>query len=128
MSEYPTGEDSEEKENETYAEGIRDLRTLWRASKRPKCWGTPSDARRDRTVIWQSLGASLALIAVSLFPVFTGGAGLVYSVGGVILSLIFVYYTARFAYQRSNLVARRLLFASIVYLPVIFILLMLDKK
>jgi protoheme IX farnesyltransferase len=88
----------------------------------------PSDAWRDHTVIWQSLGASLALIAVSLFPVFTGGAGLVYSVGGVILSLIFVYYTARFAYQRSNLVARRLLFASIVYLPVIFILMMLDKK
>jgi protoheme IX farnesyltransferase len=88
----------------------------------------PLDARRDRTVIWQSLGVSLALIPLSLFPAFTGGAGLVYSVGGVILSLIFVCYTARFAYQRSNLVARRLLFASIVYLPVIFILMMLDKK
>jgi protoheme IX farnesyltransferase len=88
----------------------------------------PLDARRDRFVKWQSLGASLALIPLSLFPAFTGGAGSIYCVGAVILSSIFVYFSARFAVQRSNSAARQLLLASIVDLPVVFILMMLARK
>src|ERR1700686_2456542 len=49
----------------------------------------PSDERRDRFVVWQSLGVSLALIPLSLIPTIIGESGLVYSAGALILSLIF---------------------------------------
>jgi protoheme IX farnesyltransferase len=83
---------------------------------------------RDRLVNWQSLAVSLALIPLSLIPTITGKTGLVYFTGAFILGSIFVYYSALFAFRRSNLAARLLLAASIVYLPAIFILMMLDKK
>jgi heme O synthase-like polyprenyltransferase len=40
---------------------------------------------------------------------------------------VFFYYSASLAFQRSALAARRLLLASIVYLPLVFSLLMLEK-
>jgi heme o synthase len=88
----------------------------------------PLDERRDRFVVWQSVAVSLALVPVSLIPAITDKSGLVYSVGALILGLIFFNYSARFAFRRSNIVARHLLAASIVYLPAVFILMMLDKK
>jgi heme o synthase len=88
----------------------------------------PLDERRDRFVIWQSSAVSLALIPLSLIPAITGESGLVYSVGALILSLAFCYCGASFAFHRSNVSARQLLTASIVYLPAVFILIMLNKK
>jgi protoheme IX farnesyltransferase len=88
----------------------------------------PLDERRDRYVVWQSLGVSLALVPMSLIPTIIGESGLVYSVGALILGLIFFYYSARFAFHRSNVAARQLLAASIVYLPAVFTLLILNKK
>jgi heme o synthase len=88
----------------------------------------PLGERRDRFVIWQSAAVSLALIPLSLIPAITSESGLVYSVGALILGSIFFYYSERFAFHRSNVVARQLLAASIAYLPAAFILMMLDKK
>jgi protoheme IX farnesyltransferase len=88
----------------------------------------PLGERRDRFVIWQSAAVSLALIPLSLIPAITGKSGLVYSVGVLILGSIFFYYSERFAFHRSNVSARQLLTASIVYLPAVFILMMLNKK
>jgi len=45
-----------------------------------------------------------------------------YRIGALILSLGFFYYGAQFALHRSNSAARRLLAASIIYLPLLFIL------
>jgi protoheme IX farnesyltransferase len=83
---------------------------------------------RDRFVVWQSFVVSLALIPLSLLPTITGESGLVYSVGALVLSLIFLCYSARFAFRRSSVTARQLLAASIIYLPAVFILLMLSGK
>jgi protoheme IX farnesyltransferase len=88
----------------------------------------PSDERRDRFVIIQSLATSLALIPLSSLPRITGNESVVYSVGAFLLGSIFAYYSARFVYHRSNVAARQLLAASIVYLPAIFVLMMLDRK
>jgi heme o synthase len=66
--------------------------------------------------------ASLALIPVSLIPGAFGRTGLVYFVAACILSSGFFYYSARLAFLRSNLAARQLLKASIVYLPLAFVL------
>jgi heme o synthase len=73
---------------------------------------------------WQILVFSVALIPVSLIPTLLREAGLVYFVGALVLSSGFFYYAARLAFYRSNATARRTLFASIVYLPLIFSLLM----
>src|ERR1700688_2733910 len=53
----------------------------------------PLDARRDRFVIWQSLGVSLALFPMTLIPAIAGEAGLVYSVGALIPRTMFLYYS-----------------------------------
>lgn len=76
---------------------------------------------------WQTLMFSLFLIPVSLVPAFLQQAGLVYFVGALVLSSGFFYYAARLAFSRSNTMARRLLFASIVYLPLIFGLMIFGK-
>jgi heme o synthase len=88
----------------------------------------PAGQQRDRFAIWQSLVASLALLAVSFIPVIMGESGLVYSVAALICGSIFLYYSTHFAFRRSNVAARQLLTASIVYLPLVFMLMTLDKK
>src|SRR6202162_1646289 len=85
----------------------------------------PVGENRDRFVVWQGFVVSLALIPISLFPAIIGESGAVYSAGALVLSLIFLCYSALFVFHRSNVAARRLLTASIVYLSAVFILLML---
>ncbi len=88
----------------------------------------PAGEIRDRFIIWQGFVVSLALIPISLFPTIIGESGAVYSAGALVLSVIFLCYSALFVFHRSNVAARRLLTASIVYLPAVFILLMLSGK
>ena len=87
----------------------------------------PRNDLEGRTTAWQILGYSLALIPASLMPVFLGQAGKVYLVGALVLGLGFFHFGMRLALQRSNSLARRLVLASIVYLPLVFALLMVDK-
>jgi protoheme IX farnesyltransferase len=88
----------------------------------------PAGELRNRFVVWQSFVVSLALIPVSLIPTFNGEAGLVYSAGAFILGSLFLYYSARFAFHRSNVAARQLLAGSIVYLPAVFVLMILARR
>ncbi|HKV81553.1 MAG TPA: heme o synthase [Candidatus Sulfotelmatobacter sp.] len=83
----------------------------------------PRGERQGRFMAWQILVFSVALIPVSLIPTFLREAGLAYFVGALMLSSGFFYYAARLAFLKSNATARRTLFASIVYLPLIFVLL-----
>ncbi len=69
----------------------------------------------------------LALMPLSLIPVFLGHAGWIYLTGAVALGGYFLFAGARMAAARTRPVARRLLFASIVYLPVVFCLMMVDR-
>jgi protoheme IX farnesyltransferase len=87
----------------------------------------PPGEQSGRFMSWQALLTALALIPVSLIPAMMGRAGLVYFVLAGILSSVFFYYGAGLAFQRSTLAARRLLLASIVYLPLLFCLLVLEK-
>jgi len=87
----------------------------------------PPGEQSERFMSWQALVASLALIPVSLIPTVIGHAGPVYFVLACVLSSGFFFYSARLAFRRSNAAARRLLMASIVYLPLAFFLIVLDK-
>jgi heme o synthase len=88
----------------------------------------PGRKLKDRFVAWQTSVPSLALLAVALGPPIRGESGIFYFAGALVLGGVFLYYGARFALQMSTVSARQLLFASILYLPLLFVLLALDKK
>jgi len=75
----------------------------------------------------QIVTGCLALLGVSLLPTLTGLAGGVYFVGALALGLAFVALGARQALAPSAGGARRVLFASLLYLPALLALLALDK-
>jgi protoheme IX farnesyltransferase len=87
----------------------------------------PRQDRGGRGTVQQVLGCTLALLPVSLIPAFTGHAGWLYLAGAAILGVGFLYYGARMAAARTNALAKQLLMASIVYLPLVFALLMFDR-
>ena len=88
----------------------------------------PAGKSTDRFVSWQTLLPSLALLAVAIVPAIRGESGIVYLAGALVLGIAFLCYSARFAFHMSTVSARQLLLASILYLPVLFALLALDKK
>ncbi|HXJ95911.1 MAG TPA: heme o synthase [Terriglobia bacterium] len=87
----------------------------------------PFGGRRGAFMAWQTLVPGLALVFLSLTPAFLGHAGVIYLVGALSLSSCFVYYAACLVVSKSNAAARRLLFASVVYLPLVFVLMVIDK-
>jgi protoheme IX farnesyltransferase len=88
----------------------------------------PAGGRASRFMAWQTLGFTLTLIPVSLLPTLLGYAGPAYFFGALLLGTGFLHYGVRLSLSRSNALARRLLFASIVYLPLVFGLMMADKS
>ena len=77
---------------------------------------------------------SLALIPVSLAPTFLGMAGRIYMVGAFALGVALLYVGSRLATlqmpihaARSKLRARQLLQATVFYLPLLFILMMMNR-
>jgi len=87
----------------------------------------PRHDHDGRATVRQIIACTLALLPVSLIPAFTGHAGRVYLVGAGILGVGFLYYGARLAARRTNVLAKQLLMASIIYLPLVFALLMFDR-
>jgi protoheme IX farnesyltransferase len=75
----------------------------------------------------QIVTGCLALVAVGLLPTLIGLAGMVYFFGALTLGMGFLGCGMLQASSRSIPAARRLLFASLVYLPILLALLALDK-
>ena len=75
----------------------------------------------------QIVTGCLALLGVSLLPTLTGLAGGVYFAGALALGLAFVALGVWQALTPSAGGARRVLFASLLYLPALLALLALDK-
>lgn len=68
-----------------------------------------------------------ALIPVSILPTFFGLTGMAYFVGAVVLGFLYLGYGFAVALFRSNTHAHRLLRVSILYLPALLVLMMVDK-
>ncbi|MBK7780135.1 MAG: protoheme IX farnesyltransferase [Ardenticatenia bacterium] len=75
----------------------------------------------------QSLLFALAILPCSLLLLQRGYAGPVYGVGALALGLYYVSASRRLQLEPSPLHARRLLRASVVFLPLFFIVLVLDR-
>jgi protoheme IX farnesyltransferase len=87
----------------------------------------PDGGARLRFVNCQTLVPLLALTPLSLLPGLAGASRASYWIGAVFLSLGFLYYGTLFVLNKSGASAGRLLAASIVYLPSLFVLIILPR-
>ena len=85
------------------------------------------DLARTAFVTLQTVLPLLFLLPLSLLPALAGQSSMFYFVGASLLSLGFLYYGAQFVLRRSGSAARRLLAASIIYLPLLFVLIVLPR-
>ena len=76
----------------------------------------------SRQMVWYCL----ALLPASLAPVMLGRAGAFYLVSAATLGMVFMGFAVAFARKRSLKRARGVLRASLIYLPVLLALLLLD--
>src|SRR3984957_5805606 len=87
-----------------------------------------------KSTVWRILAYSAALIPVSLLPVAMGMAGRIYLVGAILMGAALLRVSMGMAYPRmpataaaSKPSARRLLRATIIYLPALFALMMVNS-
>lgn len=79
-----------------------------------------------RRLFRQAIGFSVGLIAVSILLGFLGLAGQLYIVGAVLLGAALLATSLTMAQYRTLKDARRVLLASVIYLPLLLVLLVLD--
>jgi protoheme IX farnesyltransferase len=84
----------------------------------------PTGARTGK----QALSHTLGLLPVSLCPFLFGLAGPVYLAGALGLGAGFVWCARQFSRQISVAGARRLFYASILYLPLLLALMVINKR
>jgi protoheme IX farnesyltransferase len=88
----------------------------------------PGGESRFRFVSLQTTLPLLALIPLTVVLPVLRHTSAVYLVGVLLLSLGFSYYGIKFVIAKSNASARRLLLASIIYLPLLLLLMVLLKS
>ncbi len=74
----------------------------------------------------QILIFSVLLIPISLLPKWLGMTGDIYLIGALAMGIWFLYSGIRVSLDRTKLRARRVLLTSVVYLPVLYALMVLD--
>lgn len=89
--------------------------------------------KAGHSVIRQMLAYCSTLVSVSLVPALLGMTGKVYAVGALVLGLAFLWFVLRLARTKlpttspeSRKFARQLLQASVLYLPFLFALMMMN--
>ena len=70
---------------------------------------------------------TIMLVPVSVAPFIFGLSGKIFLTGAILLGIWFLYASVRAAMDRSNERARKLLLVSVIYLPLLFILMVADK-
>jgi protoheme IX farnesyltransferase len=75
----------------------------------------------------QAVLYTAVLLPVALAPSLVGMSGAAYFTGALVLTLLFLGMSLRFAMTRAVRDARRLFFASIIYLPLLWGLMIVDR-
>ena len=88
----------------------------------------PTGIRRCAFVNWMTILPLLVLIPLTMVPAFIGHVDANYVFAALFAGTMFLYFGCILALQKTNQHARRLLFASIAYLPVVFALLITSAK
>ncbi|MBA3335370.1 MAG: heme o synthase [Pyrinomonadaceae bacterium] len=69
---------------------------------------------------------TIMLLPVSLAPFFIGLAGPIYLIGAIVLGIWFLWASVTAAREKSIEKSRRLLMVSVIYLPILFILMVIN--
>lgn len=75
----------------------------------------------------QAVSHTLGLLTVSLLPFAQQLAGKIYLLGALVLGLVFLGCAILFSAQLTRARAKQLFFASILYLPLLLVLMVVDK-
>ena len=86
----------------------------------------PANGRMPRVVGVMAVAYALVLLPVSLLPAELSLAGTGYLLTATVLGVFYAVFAARFAVSENDKEARRLLYASLVYLPVLLLSLTWD--
>ncbi|HEX6212723.1 MAG TPA: heme o synthase [Methylomirabilota bacterium] len=87
----------------------------------------PVEEPDGRSTARQMVNYSAALVPVSLLPTVVGLTGQVYFAGALVLSLALLLLAVRFAREHSTVRVRQLFFASLGYLPVLWVLMLANR-
>ena len=71
---------------------------------------------------------AIMLLPVSLAPFFFGLSGIVFLIGASVLGIWFLWTSIQSARAKTKEKARQLLLVSVIYLPILFILMVADKR
>ena len=85
------------------------------------------EANDERTTFRLILISTQLLIIASLLLTFIAHTGTLYLVSAIILGISFYYFAYHAAQSRSKVAAKRLLHASVIYLPLLYLVMLLDK-
>jgi protoheme IX farnesyltransferase len=83
----------------------------------------PDGSSTERQIVTHSI----ALLAVGLLPTLVGLTGWLYFLAALVLGTVFLGYSLALVFSRSPASARQLLIASLVYLPVLLLIMAIDK-
>lgn len=84
-----------------------------------------NDTNGSKTAFYAII-CTLALFPISYAVYALGISGIIFLVLSILFASIFFIYGVRFAIERSRLNARKLMFASIIYLPMIWVAVFVD--
>jgi protoheme IX farnesyltransferase len=87
----------------------------------------PVEEPDGRSTGQQVINYTAALVPVSLLPTVVGLAGRAYFAGAIVLGIVSLALAVRFARQRTPERARQLFYASLVYLPVLWVLMLANR-
>ena len=83
--------------------------------------------KRGTKTSYHILITCVALLSVSLLPTLMGLTGVTYLSGASILGITFLIFGIKLTLHKTNRSAKRLLHASIIYLPLLMFLMLADK-
>ena len=86
----------------------------------------PSISKNLDSTLFQIIFFTVALIVSSIGIYLLNLTSFVYMLGAVLLGIIFLIYSANILFEQSNKKVRKLFIFSIIYLPLLMILIILD--
>ena len=87
----------------------------------------PSNPGRDKSTALQTLAFSLVLIPIGMLPAQMGISGMISGIVGIIGGLMLSYYAFRLFKSCEIKDAKKLMFASFIYLPMVQLAYLIDK-
>jgi protoheme IX farnesyltransferase len=85
----------------------------------------PRGQGKSSLLAWQTILPCVGLIGLSVAPMLLRRDGLLDTLGALFFSIFFLCYAGQFIFEKTNTAARRLLLASILYLPIMSVLIVL---